>query len=131
MGHQVHCLACSWVENCPDLLAVQDRLARTAPQSSARERVVWADDFAIHTLCEELGLGVLIINDAAKRPTRGSADSVSKFLKVLPEADAGNRFYVVFRKSRREHYDLLRVEGVTVLEQPVLQRVKEVWRLSP
>eukprot|EP00045_Choanoeca_perplexa_P012078 m.130513 g.130513 ORF g.130513 m.130513 type:complete len:212 (-) comp15876_c0_seq2:2415-3050(-) len=119
----------SWVHQCPDLAAAQARIAQSASESSARQRVVWADDFAIHTISKSLALGVLIVNDAATRARRRQSSTAgSKFLKVLPE-EGDVQHYIVIRKSRREHYDLLRINGVTLLELPLSEKMKAPWKL--
>eukprot|EP00730_Choanoeca_flexa_P018983 TRINITY_DN9259_c0_g1_i1.p1 TRINITY_DN9259_c0_g1~~TRINITY_DN9259_c0_g1_i1.p1 ORF type:complete len:251 (+),score=30.23 TRINITY_DN9259_c0_g1_i1:88-840(+) len=166
----------SWVLECDDLSAARERLRWSAAAGSARQRVVWADDFAIHCLSNHFRIGMLIINDA--KAQRGQRPT--KYVKVLPDGTSrrrenntepsvvGNQTrttssrdrndikdleravsksqdtddksdscheraerFVLLRKSRREHYDLVSVDGACMhaLEQ-IPERVKDAWRLA-
>lgn len=82
----------TWVRKCKDLIALQQRVKI--------DKRVWADDYAIQSLCDHYRLMILIYDEAADKET-------SKYVSIRPISYSDDTRTVVLNRTKREHYNLI------------------------
>eukprot|EP00941_MAST-03F_sp_MAST-3F-sp1_P005540 g5540.t1 len=75
---------------------------------------IWADDYAIRYISNQTMLTYLIISNSNSR--RGSMD----YIIIRPEKVTEENRYVVLHRTRRSHYNLVKVNGKSSLQDDSL-----------
>jgi hypothetical protein len=104
------------MRSIPSLEEMKRRLGRTARQAGI-QNVLWADEFAVQTVADAHRLTFLVASDARGRGRgRSRSGHGHEFITVRPSggADAPPARHVLLHRTRRAHYNLIRLEGRVV-----------------
>merc|ERR1712098_183172 len=113
----------NFMKKCSSLLDLRERLLVSGVGSGAGQ-CVWANEWEIGVVCTALNIVCLIIDNQAK-------EKENRFIRVGEGGGRGKTRFVILQRSRREHYDLVLIQGDEKLGLFTLEElsdsVKKLW----